>query len=520
VNMDGYNVVVNKESKNQNDGVIVFVKKCIVMSSDEVSMFGATCVRVDITLGGEQVSLLCVYRSPSCDLSLFIDDLETYLDNRSGGRTHWLVGDINCCIVPETNNALSQRYIDVMYGAGFVSCINVPTRVTEFSTSCIDHIFTDMRNTSNVKSVVIKSTITDHYLVVAQFNSIISKNNKLKQETDILNYRAAAQLISGVDWSEFNDIADAELGFALFIDKLQNIIKLSTKTVRTPSKFCNIKPWITPGIVRSVRTRDEMGRRLKTQPFNTVLKLHFKRYRNTLSKIIKTAKNNYYHNKIYESADNKIKLWNNISEIMGIKKCKDSFPVKHFLRGKECIEVGDIINVANTLNNYYVGVGANLAKVIPPASEVVVEDGDYVADSNFQLEPISEAQLVQVVNKLKGGSAPGVDQIPAKLIKGNLGHLKSPLLHLVNTSLLTGVFPKCFKTGKVIPIYKGGDKSNCVSFRPITLASVVAKVIEKCVKCQLENYLISNYILYENQFGFRKDKNINDDLFFVNKEYS
>jgi hypothetical protein len=176
--MDGYDVVVNKESKNQNDGVIVFVKKFYAMSAEEVSMFGATWVKVDITLGGERLSLLSVYRSPSCDLSLFIDDLESYLDNRGQDRMHWLVGDINCCILPENDVGLAHRYLDVLYGAGFVSCINVPTRVTGLSSSCIDHIFTDVKDTFKIKSAVIQSAITDHYFIVAQLQWAPNSNNK------------------------------------------------------------------------------------------------------------------------------------------------------------------------------------------------------------------------------------------------------------------------------------------------------------------------------------------------------
>jgi exonuclease III len=163
VRMPGYNVVINKKSINQNDGVVVFLKKCFNVISEEVSMFGATCVKVDVTFGGARLSLLSVYRSPSSDLSLFIDDLESFLDSRPRDRTYWLLGDINCCILPNSINSLSQRYLDVLYGSGFISCINVPTRVTENTESCLEHIFTDAKDTQFIKSAVIKCALTDHF---------------------------------------------------------------------------------------------------------------------------------------------------------------------------------------------------------------------------------------------------------------------------------------------------------------------------------------------------------------------
>lgn len=137
------------------------------MSHEEVSLHGATGIKVNVRIGRERHCLLAVYRSPSADLDLatFIHDLELYCDSRPRDRTCWLVGDINCCILPETNDPLSQRYLDVMCGAGFVSCIDVPTRVTYNTKSCIDHIFTDCKNTNSISSGVIKGDLTHHYFL-------------------------------------------------------------------------------------------------------------------------------------------------------------------------------------------------------------------------------------------------------------------------------------------------------------------------------------------------------------------
>lgn len=518
VSMDGYERFVNKKRKNQNDGVIVFVCKCLDVTCDELILHGATCLKVELTFGSDKLSLLAVYRSPSSDLGTFIDELESYLDGRGGSC--WLIGDVNCCILSETKEQLSQRYLDVMFGAGFTSCINIPTRVTEYSKSCIDHIFTNMKNISSVKSAIIKSEMTDHFFTVAQFQSCFNKNSRQTSTTNInsrLDMNAAFQLLSGWDWSEILNINDVDISCSIFIEQLQKILSLSNKTVRFSSNNCRIKPWMTAGLVRSIRTRDKLGRRLKKQPFNNVLKTRYKNYRNILSKTIRSAKEIYYRNKINQSKNNKRLLWNNIAEVMGIKKNKDKFPFEQFLRGKDDIRVEDIKQVANSLNEYYVGVGANLAGTVPPVSEPVLNDEEYRVNANFQLQPITENELTLIVNSLKGGSAPGIDNIPALFLKTCFQFLKVPLLHIFNNSIKNGVFPKSFKVGKVIPIYKGGPKDQCVSFRPITLASVMSKLLEKSIRIQLENYLIRYNILFKNQFGFRKDKNLNDDLFLLTK---
>ncbi|KAG8329736.1 hypothetical protein J6590_080463 [Homalodisca vitripennis] len=91
--MHGYDILVNKKRRNQNDGVIVYVRENLNVSSEEVSLHGATSIKIDVVTGSGRHSILAVYRSPSpdLDLELFIDNLESYCDSRPRDRTHWLL---------------------------------------------------------------------------------------------------------------------------------------------------------------------------------------------------------------------------------------------------------------------------------------------------------------------------------------------------------------------------------------------------------------------------------------------
>jgi sarcosine oxidase/L-pipecolate oxidase len=53
-------------------------------------------------------------------------------------------------------------------------------------------------------------------------------------------------------------------------------------------------------------------------------------------------------------------------------------------------------------------------------------------------------------------------------------------------------------------IYKNGDKSDCSNYRPISILSTIAKILENIVYNQLISYINENNILSGNQFGFRK----------------
>lgn len=57
--------------------------------------------------------------------------------------------------------------------------------------------------------------------------------------------------------------------------------------------------------------------------------------------------------------------------------------------------------------------------------------------------------------------------------------------------------------GKVVPIFKSGDRTNASNYRPITILPVLSTIIEKAVHMQLYTFLKENKLLAHEQFGFR-----------------
>jgi hypothetical protein len=74
------------------------------------------------------------------------------------------------------------------------------------------------------------------------------------------------------------------------------------------------------------------------------------------------------------------------------------------------------------------------------------------------------------------------------------------LIYLV---LNAGIFPDDMKLAKVTPIYKSGERTNCGNYRPISIISVVAKILEKTIYNQIFDFLKQNSILVNQQSGFR-----------------
>ena len=70
--------------------------------------------------------------------------------------------------------------------------------------------------------------------------------------------------------------------------------------------------------------------------------------------------------------------------------------------------------------------------------------------------------------------------------------------------LTTGIFPDAFKLSKVIPLFKKGDSSLLVNYRPISLLPTISKVFERVIHDQMYEYFNQFNLLAEQQYGFRK----------------
>ena len=73
-------------------------------------------------------------------------------------------------------------------------------------------------------------------------------------------------------------------------------------------------------------------------------------------------------------------------------------------------------------------------------------------------------------------------------------------------------FPSELKKAKVVPLPKSTDKTNPINYRPISLLSVLSKLLEKHVHIYLNDYLEKWQLLHPFQSGFRRKRSCNTAL--------
>ena len=117
---------------------------------------------------------------------------------------------------------------------------------------------------------------------------------------------------------------------------------------------------------------------------------------------------------------------------------------------------------------------------------------------------LSPKHVLDTLLKLNSKSSPGADEITPFILKSCALFLFEPLTKLFNLSLQSSVVPQEWKRGMIVPIYKGGNRSSISNYRPVTLLSVISKVLERLVANELVKHLEVNGLLATSQHGFRK----------------
>jgi len=514
--IDGYNAFYNHSHYNQNDGVVVFVRSelCVDVTYDSVNNLTFTNAR--ITFYDKIISILAIYRPPAYEVISFLGRLESYLDKNLNSQINVLIGDINIDLL-KTDREAVDMYTSMLGYRGFVSLINSPTRVTQESETCIDHIFLKIQNSLCSKStpIVFHSDITDHYSILANFEISLNVNNNNSNKTfKTTDIQKLNKTLEAETWASVYCCDNLNDAFDNFSSILKKHIDNSSKVKQIQTKVKKIKPWITLGLITSMNRRDKMKKQLLKYP-SVQLGDEYRVFRNTLSKLISKQKYSYYSAKIDSAGSDLKRVWNTIKDVIGGGKNKTE---------NICLEEnGEKINdpeiISNKLNEYFIRVAEcsiyDNTNSCNNSSEFAKKDT--ILNSMF-LEAVTEKEVNNIIIDLRNGSSAGGDGISVDILKNCREYLLSPLVYLINNSFTFGEFPRSLKTSVITPIYKkSGNREDANNYRPISVTSQISKIFEKAIVTRLNSHFEKHNVISHRQFGFRKNLSTQDALYFCFK---
>lgn len=116
---------------------------------------------------------------------------------------------------------------------------------------------------------------------------------------------------------------------------------------------------------------------------------------------------------------------------------------------------------------------------------------------------VREARISCLLNKLKTSSASDHNGINNKMLKCLSPSLSPILCALFSQSLSTNTIPSDWKVAKVVRIFKSGDRTHPLNYRPISTTSTICKLLEHVLYTEIINCLEDHNIIFGYQHGFR-----------------
>lgn len=495
--ISGYNFL-QSQFKNQNDGVVIYGRSDLQLELFEPVLIDANCL---ICKFDNELAIIAIYRSPSIrDTGKFLDSLDNLLKSLAAYKSIALIGDININISLDNKHSSADEYLNLLASHKILPAHLIPTR----GLSCLDHVM--LKTDSLATTVVLDSVITDHAPVLLSINCG-TKHQEVSKYKKYLDINTIKTEIEKADFTYILQSTCANEATEVFVKLISNIIKANIKTKLKPRKQRNIKPWITPGLIKCIRNRDKLHMQHRRSPDNAVLKITYIRYRNYCNKILKKVKTNYERDELAKAKNNIKATWGVIKKITNLQS--SSKPPMELLHSD------DPKSSIDTVNRYFANIGEELAtKVLQNSTEhqstaripTLLTKSTELQGKSMGLLDVDTAEVDAIIKNLRKDCATGWDDIPSSVLKLCSNTLIVPITHICNISLTNGVFPKVFKKAIVHPIFKDGDRNSVNNYRPISVLTTLSKVLEKVLNKRLLSYLDHNNIIACNQYGFRKGK--------------
>ena len=465
------------------------------------------------------------YRSPSRDAKKFtsiLDDILRKLERHS--RKHIMFfGDANIDLLKHDTDISSQNLIDTLAKYGFVQTISRPTRITDHSATLIDHVYTNNID-KTISTNVLTLDISDHLATACTFklgtipglnrNSTVRSNPLLRRNKNLksrifneANHDIFRQLIANESWDGVFEESDASRQYDKFCntytDHYNTAYPLKANRTRRAHERSEPKPWILPWLEAACARKQRLFHDKIKNPSEENISA-YKKMEKFCDKHVNIAKQRYYKKQFDQHQNSAKNQWKIINGLLNRTKCKHSENFQ--LKDPDGTTLSTDAAVSEKFNSHFSSIAANIKAQI--STRQTFDPGGFQeylhgsCENSIHLAPTDATEVHKIIGGLKNKATLDTKIEPLKIANACFG-FTSALSRIINTSFIQGVFPQGLKVAKVVPIHKGGSKTDVSNYRPISLLSSFSKVYEKLMHKRVLDFLDKNNSIFENQYGFR-----------------
>lgn len=492
--------------KYQRGGVCIFAKDNMNITSINLNLslekHFEMCVSVINSNLSEKIYVIVIYRTPDSDFNVFIRRLELLFHQIYNVKCKYIIcGDININFL--VNSPYKQNLINICAAYNIVHHITVATRISQYSSTCIDNIFSNcVVNNAHVHN----SYLSDHTYQICNFKLDVKREQSIKytfkRNFNDNNIQIFINKISSEHWEGLHTSDSFQKKFDAFYETFCYHFNCTFPITRTRVKKVN-KKWFTPEIKAMHSQLCEMEK-LSKQLKNPNYTARYKEFKDLYKRKIHNYRTNMNNDRLAHTNNIMKESWNIINEAKNNKEKYSTLKLKS--NNDEIIT--DVADIANLFSDFFSSLVDSCPK--PKHDNIKIINHE----QNFYLTPTTPNEVNNIISKTTSRPAAGIDDIHGKILRAVSSYIINPLSYLINESFCTGSFPQSLKESKCIPVYKNkGSRCDVINYRSIHLQSQFSKILEFAYCCRLNKFIEKFKILSSAQNGFRSGKSTNTAIF-------
>ena len=170
---------------------------------------------------------------------------------------------------------------------------------------------------------------------------------------------------------------------------------------------------------------------------------------------------------------------------------------------------------AEALNNFFTSVFTHENLGTVPS----LDDKNF--DCPLSSVIITPEKVYKKLKKLKKNKSAGPDGFHPRILWECAETIKVPLALIFNKSLNEAKLPSDWKLGNIKALYKQkGKRNNPGNYRPISLTSVIGKIMEAIIKDEIVEHFMRNNFFCDEQHGFVPGRNCITQLLCCLEEWT
>ena len=365
-----------------------------------------------------------------------------------------------------------------------------PQKDGTITETCIDLVLTN--NTSLVSSVQSKGQLgaSKHIILEAELIIPSCKNETVQMIPDYskADFDEIRKILGQINWSEELIGEDTEGSWNKFKEKLTNVInKCIPKKKR---RYSNRPMWMKQNIMRIIRKKHRQWKWYCTTKDYAAYQAYQKTNK-LVSKAVRKAKRTLEKNLAKNIKSNPKAFYrymnNNTKTRSKVGPLKDDKNQLHT----------DDAKMVEILNTTFTSVftAENLSNLPNPEQL-------YTGTSPLNSLNITEDIVKTKIENLNPNKSPGPDLIHPSVVKKLVNELVYPITIIFNKSLQEGVVPADWKNANVTAIYKKGDRTAGSNYRPISLTSLICRIMESLLRDAIVTHLRTYNLIRNSQHGF------------------